>query len=151
MHLSAFVTMKRLVNVWETGQYFFFRNWCKIYQSCGFHTRLCLIKIITNFASSLGADGMLSVIFPTSVISLWPFCIYVHRHTNRLMQNLTFPKIRRQIEFYTRRICVYRYVNIPGYMYTQRRPVQIQTPADWNLIVRSMTVHPPAFSPRIIL
>jgi hypothetical protein len=37
------------------------------------------------------------------------------------------------------------------YMYVQGSPVEIQTPAHWNLIGRSMTAPPPVLSPNSIL
>ena len=70
-------------------------NWCKIYQSCAFHSPLCLIKIITTLAVSLGTDDTLSVSFPTftqylhvprdqapnRILRMWDLPIHISKHS----------------------------------------------------------------------
>jgi hypothetical protein len=129
--------MNRLANVWETGNNY----------SLGISARY--IKVVVSMHGYASQKSSRTRQVHWAQMTYWvlffqhPWSLFdhtVHIHTLRLNAILTFPKIRRQVEFYARGIYLYIQVNIPRYMYNQRCPVKIQTPAHRKLIICSMTV-----------
>ena len=69
-------------------------------------------------------------------------CVYVHTLPN--LYNNCVQKVQQKYNFaYVRSVCTY----IPLYLYTERSPVRIKSPAHQNLISCSMTALSHALSP----